>query len=391
MNAAEILQKLKSFITPQNLIIILAVSTFAPFIFTAIALILTVLIILLTPDFQRGLFAFKGSFFIMFFCGYAFIVAFFNQNLYGIFAAPVCFFILTIFCFVRRFSTREAIDSGLTASLFMVYPAVATAIFEALTNESTSSLIYRCTSYFFNANYFGAMMAAAVIICAYRLIEQKGKGFFYYPTALFALIGVYLSGSLFAIVEIIVGIAIYLLLSKHYRLFCLMIMLGSLALILISLVPSLLPRLAEAATTTGYRIRIWGVAIREIGNHPLFGRGFLSYNEVNPLYEGSYQTEHCHNLFIDAMLNFGIIGTLLLGVMFYFIIKVVFLCFKKERNELTILIISVITAVLSHCFTDITYFWIQTGAFYAILLGSIGCEERRLGIESELILKSRIF
>ena len=64
---------------------------------------------------------------------------------------------------------------------------------------------------------------------------------------------------------------------------------------------------------------------------------------------------------------------------------------EKERNELTILIISVITAVLSHCFTDITYFWIQTGAFYAILLGSIGCEERRLGIESELILKSRIF
>ena len=389
MNHSALINKAKSYLTAQNLIVLLAVSSFAPFVFSIIALLVAFICIVANPKLQKGLFSFRGAFLIPLFCAYSFLVAFFNNNVLGMLASFGFFVILTIFCFSRSFITKEAFDTSLSAVLFMVYPAVITAIVELFTQNEKSQLVYRCASYFFNANYFGALMAAAVIICAYRIVETRGKSIFYFLTTIFGLIGVYLSGSLFAIMEIAVGITVYLILSRHYRLLCLVVILGSLALLLVSSMPSLLPRLAEAAETTEYRIRIWGVAIREIQARPLFGSGFLSYNQVYKLYEGSFETAHCHNLFLDSMLNFGIVGTSLLIAMFYFVLKRVVVCFKAERSYVSILILSLIFAVLSHCFTDITFFWVQTGVFYVILLGGIGCEERRLGKDNDLLIRGR--
>jgi len=295
-----------------------------------------------------------------------------------------------IVSFVRRFITSQTFETALTGVCFMVPPATIYALIEVLTNESSNGLVYRCASYFFNANYFGALMAAAIIICAYRIVESRGRAYFYYPIALLALFNIYLSASLFAIVEAIVGVAAYLLFSKHYRLFCLMVICGSLGIMAIVGIPELVPRLSEADSTTSYRVRIWGVAIREIMRKPLFGGGFMSYASAYKLYEGSYPIQHCHNIFIESMLDFGIVGTSILMALLYYVARKIIVCFKKDKTSpIIVMILAIMFAVLSHCFTDITFFWIQTGLFYCIIIGSIGAEERRLNIKNDVLIKGR--
>ncbi len=353
-------------------------------------MIIACLMILITPEYQKGLFSFKGALLIPIFCAYAFIVAFFHKNMMGMAVAPIFFLLLIIFCFVRRNITNETFETCLTGVCVMVVPATIYAIFEMITGESTNGLVYRCTSYFFNANYFGALMAAAIIICAYRIVDSKGRAIFYYFIAILALFNIYLSASLFALIEIVVGVAAYLLFSKHYRLFCLMVICGSLGVVMITSMPQLIPRLTEASSTTEYRIRIWGVAIREITRYPFFGKGFMAYFSTHQNYISSYDTQHCHNVFLDCLLNFGVIGCLILLALGYYIAVRIVRCYKADKGGAVIsVVIAMIAAVISHCFTDITFFWIQTGLFYSVMMGAIGGEERRLKIPDDPIVRGK--
>lgn len=389
MESSALFKTVKNWLNAQNIIIVLALSCFAPFVFTAIVTVAALLLIAFTPEFQRGLLDFRGALLIPAFCAYAFLIAFLNKNILGVIVAPVFLGILIIYCFVRRFINRETINTCYTAICAMVFPAFVHAVIETMTAPKSDE-VYRCTAYFGNANYFGALMAVIIIICAHKVVSHNGKGLFYYIVAFTALVNIYLSGSLFAIIEVVVGVAIYLLLTKHYRLFCLMVIGGSLGIMLITTLPELLPRLSESGSATGYRVHIWGIIIREIKLHPFFGKGFMSYNIIKDLYEGSYNTVHSHNLVLDSMLNFGIVGTLLLGSMLYHIIRRVARVYMRDTSsELAAIALAVLAAIISHSFTDITFFWIQTGVFYVIVLGSIGPDEKRLNLTHDTLIRGR--
>ncbi len=390
MEAAEIVKRVKEFLNAQNLIILLCVGAFLPYVFSLLICGVAVIALLINPELQKGLFAFRGVSVIFLFTAYAVAVAFYNRNILGMLVAPIFFCIFLVFCFVRQNITRQTFDTCLTAVCFMVFPSFASAVLEVLLQTGESKLIYRCASYYGNANWFGSLMAAIVIICAYKVVSRNGRGWFYYLVAFVGMINIYLSGSLFAIIEVVVGIAIYLLFSKHYRLFCLMVICGSVGILLITTLPGLLPRLTETSLTTGYRVRIWGIAIKEIAANPFFGRGFMAYNEIQALYEGSYSTVHGHNLVIDCLINFGIVGTLMLiGLLYVMFRRVVMVLCADRDSVVAILIVSITAAVLAHSFTDITFFWIQTGVFYMVMLGGIGCEERRLNLDKDLLVKGR--
>lgn len=388
LSIRELYDKAVRFLTPQNIVILLSVSAFAPFIFTAVFTVLALVYILFTPSMQRGLFAFKGAFLIPAFTCYAVAVAFFNRNILGVAVAVAFFAILVLYAFFANNITARTVETSFTAICVMVYPALLQAVVEVLT-ASKGSGVYRCTAYFANANYFGSLMAAATIICAYKILNGNGK-VFYFATALAALINIYLSASLFAIVEVIVGVAVYLLISKHYRLFCLMVIVGSAGILLITNIPELLPRLYESGNATGYRVRIWGVAIREISSHPFFGRGFMTYNIIKDLYEGSYSTQHGHNIIIDSLLNFGIVGTLLLFVLIYYIVRrIVAVWFAEKDNKTVAVSVAFLAAIVAHAFTDITFFWLQTGLFYVMVLAAPACDEHRLGLDKDNYIKGK--
>lgn len=390
MEAKEMVARVRNFLNAQNLIILLCVGSFLPYVFSGIICVIVFLSLIITPELQKGLFSFRGATLMFVFLAYSVAVAFLNRNALGMMVAPIFFCIFVVFCFVRQNITMETFDTCLTAVCFTVFPAFATALVEAVLQPGGGKLIYRCSSYYGNANWFGSLTAAILIISAYKIVSSNGRAVFYYFVAFFGLLNILLSGSLFAIIEVVVGVAVYLLLSRHYRLFCLMLACGALGLVLISAMPGIIPRLSESTLTTGYRVRIWGIAIREIASRPLFGRGFMAYSEIQGLYEGSYVTVHGHNLAIDCLLNFGIVGTILLIVILFFMLRRVFAVLSENRDShVAILIVSMACAIFAHSFTDITFFWIQTGVFYMIMLGGIGCEERKLGLDNDLLIKGK--
>ena len=144
-------------------------------------------------------------------------------------------------------------------------------------------------------------------------------------------------------------------------------------LILLIIYPDLLPRCDSISSYFDFRTGIWECALRSFADSPLFGKGYYSYSFIWVDYfkEQYYPALHAHNLYIELLINFGIIGTLpLVG---YCISKSVS-CIKnsiqsKDRLYLA-LIISVICALLVHGLVDTTILWPQTGFFAVYVLAS---------------------
>ena len=71
--------------------------------------------------------------------------------------------------------------------------------------------------------------------------------------------------------------------------------------------PVLFPRVESIDVAWGQRFSIWKTSLLGILEHPLLGQGAAAYRIVGPKY-GGYITFHSHNLLLDGLLNFGLIG-----------------------------------------------------------------------------------
>ena len=108
----------------------------------------------------------------------------------------------------------------------------------------------------------------------------------------------------------------------------------------------------------------------------------MGYYHIYANYPGSYATTHCHNLLLDLLLNFGVVGTVF---PIWFIVGYVkrAICCRNAQTKLqqTSLILAALAALVVHATVDLTFLWIQTGLLYCLILGGIGGEERLLGFD----------
>ena len=121
------------------------------------------------------------------------------------------------------------------------------------------------------------------------------------------------------------------------------------------------------------RIDIWHSALNNIISNPLFGSGAGSFSEIFISETGVFKG-HPHNLFLELILSYGILGAILIITP---IIVITFLSFNKiiinsKINKLNSIfdkawIISLIILLLSQ-FVDVQYFDIRISLFFWILL-----------------------
>ena len=333
------------------------------------------LFLLISPATRGKIFVHKGKGIFIVFSVYTLIVAIIKQNFIGAACSLGFFFIIVVSYFVRSVVTEKVFDRCLDLCCYATVPIALCALVERL----LSSADHGCLLWFFNENYFCSIMAACVIICGYKATNHKGPVLRYYICALFGVFAMYLGESMFAFVELFVGIIVLLILKhKHFMLatFLAVVVFG---LVMIYFVPDLFPRLAETNITTDRRIRIWDTAMGFIKEEPIFGRGFLSYYNHAAEHPDVYQTTHAHNFAIEPLLSFGIIGTVMLLVFMWSYYSKVSECKELLRtNEAATLILTISAAVVAHTTTDLTLLWIQTGLLYALILGGIGIDEKTL-------------
>lgn len=370
-------------LTDQNILYILVVSVFLPYVFTGIILVSMAIYLCISPKTNRRIFVHKGSRWLILFFLEILIVPVVYKNWIGLAAGFGLICILILGLFARSAMTIRIYERMLNIACLASVPVGVVAIIERICLQVLHDDLdsYRCISVFFNANYFATVVATVIIICAYKVGSHQGHRLLYFSIAAFNMISAYLSGSLFVWVEIFIGVALVFFLMRKHEMLSGLLLGGGLFCFMLYFAPGLLlPRLTESPLTTERRLDIWSTAVKAFFKTPLFGEGAMTYYHVYQNYEGSYPTTHAHNLYLDPLLSFGLVGTALLMIYVVSYMRTLIHCLKSRSDEkITVLICAVIAAALIHGVTDLTLFWIQTGLFFVLVLSGLNLCTRRAG------------
>ncbi len=360
-----------------NIAIYTAAAIFMPYILSTIVLVFLAIYLMVNKQTRQMIFINKGSMILKIFMAYSLIVPALYRNLAGFATGVVMIFAAVLGLYIRNIMTKELFERLMTLVCTFSLTSAGYALVEKLVNdlENGSS---RVSAVFFYPNYFGTVVGMVIIVCAYKVLTKQKNPWFYYMVAFVNLISMYLCKSMFVWVEVFVGVAVLLIVLKRHRLLSIWLFAAALgSFLILFLGVNIIPRLNDVEVTVRLRQQIWSEAFGAIAQTPWFGHGYYSYMY---LFHSSYLNQvipHSHSIYIDTILNFGIIGTVLIVLYFTKIYKLIFrICFKEKNTKITSLILAITAAALAHGITDVTLLWVQTMPFFLLILAGVGAYER---------------
>ncbi len=359
-----------------NIAIYTAAAIFLPYILSTIVLVFLAIYLMINKQTRQMIFINKGATILKLFLAYIMIVPLVYQNWAGFATGAVMIFAAVLGLYIRNIMTKDLFEQLMTLMCTFSLTSAGYAIVEKFVNtlEHGSS---RVSAVFFYPNYFGTVVGIVIIICAYKVLTKQKNSWYYYMVAFMNLISVYLCKSMFVWVEVFVGVAVLMILLKRHRLLSIWLFAAAIGgFLALFLGVNIIPRLNDVEVTVRLRQQIWNEAVGAIIQAPWFGHGFYSYMY---LFHSTYLNQiipHSHSIYIDSILNFGIIGTALMLIYFSKIYKTVFrICFKEKNTMITSLILAVTAASLVHGITDVTLLWVQTLPLFLLILAGVGaCE-----------------
>ncbi|MCH3972096.1 MAG: O-antigen ligase family protein [Oscillospiraceae bacterium] len=324
-------------------------------------------------DFQKREKVFNSPYFKLLF-GFltlSFFVAACYKNYSGMVMTLMLMGMLVYGMYLRTVMVRPLFDKMLDLACLMSVPAVLVAIFQkAATFASNPS--YRPVSFFENANYFGMMVEFTVAIILYRALRNHRFLPLYTVILGMNFLGLYLCSSMSALAAMTCGVLAFLLYKRRNKLAGLYIGVVVLFFAANRVLPQLFPRIEAITYTTDQRLSIWHGALQGIAQTPLLGRGMRAYSMIHEAF-GTYPTYHCHNLYLDCLLNFGIIGSAVLVIFgVHYLREIVHRIRRKHACNADLLFLSVMVMTLVHGCTDVTISWTQTGMLFFILFSATG-------------------
>ena len=186
------------------------------------------------------------------------------------------------------------------------------------------------------------------------------------------LAGLYLSGCRTAIMALFLSILAMLVLDRRYRTAVMLISAGMLMTVLAMRIPELMPRLDQSGSDLADRMAIWRTAVKGILTNPWFGQGARSYL-LAAARTGGPVTWHAHSLYLDPILNFGLVGTSLVLLYARDHLRSIFRLRRKPRDAAFFpLTAAMLVSILIHGLMDITVFQIQTGLLVCIYFSAAG-------------------
>ncbi len=365
-------------LTSENIITYSAVSIFLPYALTATVLMFLALYVLINKQTRQAVFVHAGCNALKLFFLYAISVPFFYGNWRGMITGIGFVLALVLGLYLRSVMTRGRYESTLTRVCTLSLTSAGYALFEAFLNYiSRNGHIHRISAVFSHPNYFGTVAATVIVICAYKVLTSEENKVYFCFIAAANIVSLYLCKSMFAFIEVFIGILVLLAVLKKKKLLALWlsaaVFMG--AMIFIFRV-GLIPRLSDVEITVRLRQNIWRLAIDQIKSDPFFGHGFMSFNYLFDTTIRSRQVAHAHNIYLDMLLNFGLVGSALFLVYFArYYLAVVLAWVRDKRNVSAALILAVTAANLVHGATDLTLLWVQTLPLFLIILSGQGSKE----------------
>lgn len=286
-------------------------------------------------------------------------------------------FVLIAAVYMRYVMTKKLFDDVIELSCFLSIIVFVIALLQKLI-WGFYNPAFRSESVFYNPNYYATMIEIITIFALYKLMDIKRKySLGYYILVLCVnLAGLILAQcrTAFAVIVLLVPV-LFILLNKKKYLFIYIGFMAAVA-IFIFIIPDILPRGESVDDDIGKRMLIWKAAISSIGDRPFFGGGCLAYRHVYLLY-GGIDANHAHNILLEMLINYGIIGSAFSIIYFFSNVKELFKIYlkgiDKERSSLAI---AIVFAMIVHGMLDATVFWPQTGMLVLAIIACSGIYER---------------
>ncbi len=392
--AGDMLGKLKELTTNEYLVLLLVSSVFTSvFMLSALILLLPVYIIV-TKQIEKAVPKKKYEFALLAFAILALLITLIRAEdavvgdllikaiwlkLLGI---GIIILVFDIF-FFANIMTKRAFKLGLVLSSVLSVTSFIVAVIQKILKIYPDPIHRpgRVASIYFNENYYSTVIEFVVVISLYLLFQSTSKKakLFYGSVILMNIIGLYLSQCRTAYIAVAVSITVFLLIhSNKKQIF--VVTLGFLCLSLLMILfydtmdIGILERFSikTLIKDLDFRIGIWETAFESVKEFPFFGHGYYSYGAVmNAVPSGSaFMAIHAHNLFIEILMDFGMIGAaFLLAFCTFSIISCIKSSIHSKNKTSLALIICTVLSIIIHGMFDITIIFPQTGFFAVFLLG----------------------
>ena len=384
MKSIGIIEKLKSLSKQEGLLLGVILSIFLPFYLFVIIFISYLLWLVYTGEMKGILKRLSQHPVLLFFIAYSTAISLLAQNVMGV-VASVAMFLFAIFFYYYQ--------SQLTPKFFrltiegVLASSVLAAVFAALEHfQIVKKFDYtflsprmqvwhqnRAEVAFFNPNYYGIICCFCIMIGFYLISTTKLRWLrIFSMIAIFAnLFGLNFTQNRTAFPAIIFGAIIYLFTTiKNWRAFWLSI--GVFGVGLAFLFSSDLGvRMGTLDSSMEERVSIWNAGMALFKQNPFWGEGPLTYMHSFPRIGAPYH-EHAHSIYIDTILSYGVVGTVLLGIASATPIRMLIdMSQVPSKRPILGLYLSFLTVVAVHGIFDLALFWLQSSFIFLLVMCSL--------------------
>ncbi|VKG88431.1 O-Antigen Polymerase family [Streptococcus pneumoniae] len=391
MKSIGFIEKLKGLSSKELILLGIILSIFLPFYLFVVVLCLYIISLIFTGDMKSILQKMGEHPMLLLFLSYSTVISILAQNWMGL-VASVGMFLFTIF-----FLHYQSILSHKFFRLilqFVLFGSVLSAAFASLEHfQIVKKFNYaflspnmqvwhqnRAEVTFFNPNYYGIICCFCIMIAFYLFTTTKLNWLkvFCVIAGFVNLFGLNFTQNRTAFPAIIAGAIIYLFTTiKNWKAFWLSI--GVFAIGLSFLFSSDLGvRMGTLDSSMEERISIWDAGMALFKQNPFWGEGPLTYMHSYPRIHAPYH-EHAHSLYIDTILSYGIVGTILLVLSSVAPVRLMMdMSQESGKRPIISLYLSFLTVVAVHGIFDLALFWIQSGFIFLLVMCSIPLEHRML-------------
>ncbi|HGQ9063889.1 TPA: O-antigen ligase family protein [Streptococcus pneumoniae] len=391
MKSIGFIEKLKGLSSKELILLGIILSIFLPFYLFVVVLCLYIISLIFTGDMKSILQKMGEHPMLLLFLSYSTVISILAQNWMGL-VASVGMFLFTIF-----FLHYQSILSHKFFRLilqFVLFGSVLSAAFASLEHfQIVKKFNYaflspnmqvwhqnRAEVTFFNPNYYGIICCFCIMIAFYLFTTTKLNWLkvFCVIAGFVNLFGLNFTQNRTAFPAIIAGAIIYLFTTiKNWKAFWLSI--GVFAIGLSFLFSSDLGvRMGTLDSSMKERISIWDAGMALFKQNPFWGEGPLTYMHSYPRIHAPYH-EHAHSLYIDTILSYGIVGTILLVLSSVAPVRLMMdMSQESGKRPIIGLYLSFLTVVAVHGIFDLALFWIQSGFIFLLVMCSIPLEHRML-------------
>ncbi|VLV90691.1 O-Antigen Polymerase family [Streptococcus pneumoniae] len=391
MKSIGFIEKLKGLSSKELILLGIILSIFLPFYLFVVVFCLYIISLIFTGDMKSILQKMGEHPMLLLFLSYSTVISILAQNWMGL-VASVGMFLFTIF-----FLHYQSILSHKFFRLilqFVLFGSVLSAAFASLEHfQIVKKFNYaflspnmqvwhqnRAEVTFFNPNYYGIICCFCIMIAFYLFTTTKLNWLkvFCVIAGFVNLFGLNFTQNRTAFPAIIAGAIIYLFTTiKNWKAFWLSI--GVFAIGLSFLFSSDLEvRMGTLDSSMEERISIWDAGMALFKQNPFWGEGPLTYMHSYPRIHALYH-EHAHSLYIDTILSYGIVGTILLVLSSVAPVRLMMdMSQESGKRPIIGLYLSFLTVVAVHGIFDLALFWIQSGFIFLLVMCSIPLEHRML-------------